>query len=77
MRVLGALAVLLLCAGCDTTGEDLMRNTARGVAEGACRNASNCDLGGKRDPLAEKPAWERGTGASMKDPFPLRRGPAR
>lgn len=77
MRVLGALAVLLLCAGCDTTGEDLLRNTARGAAESACRNSSNCDLGGKRDPLAEKPAWERGMGAPVKDPFPLRRGPTR
>ncbi len=77
MRVLGALAVLLLCAGCDTTGGDLARNTARGVAESACRSSSNCDLGGKRDPLADKPAWERGMGAPVKDPFPQRRGPAR
>jgi hypothetical protein len=74
MRVLTCLALLMLCTGCDTTGGDLLRGTGAAVAENACRQAANCDLGGRPDPLADKPAWERASGAPGKDPFPLRRG---
>lgn len=61
----GALGLLL--GGCSG-GEwgRLLKTTAAGAAESACRSASNCSAGTRRDALAPKPAWETG-GASPKD----------
>jgi hypothetical protein len=72
IRLLGAVAVCLLLTGCSSSEwGQIFKNTATGIAEGACRAASNCSTGMRRDPLAPKPAWDRG-GASPKDnPFPL------
>ena len=70
-KVLSAAVVGFSLAGCaDGQWGEILRNTATGVAEGACRSASNCSAGMRRDALAPKPAWDKG-GASPKDnPFP-------
>lgn len=67
MRILGAVIVVTALAGC--TRQELgqiLKGAAAGTAESACRSASNCSTGVRRDPLAPKPAWQTG-GASPKD----------
>ena len=76
IRLLGLAAVVSALAGCSGTDVgQLLRNTAAGVAEQACRSASNCSTGMRRDPLSPKPAWQTG-GATPKD-SPYRLPPAR
>lgn len=74
---LSAVAVLAVglagCAGMDMG--QLLKNTAAGTAESACRASSNCSTGLRRDALAPKPSWDRG-GASPKD-SPFRLPPAK
>jgi hypothetical protein len=70
------LAVGLCLAGCTSPG-DVARGTGAGLMEGWCRQASGCEVGARRDPLAERPAYERALGAPAQSPFPMRRAPAR
>jgi len=64
------VALLLACAGCDTTAGDLARNTAQATARSWCSGASNCGTGVSRDPLADRAPWDRASGTNAKDPFP-------
>lgn len=76
VRFVAAAALTLALTGCaDMDMGEMLKNTARGTAEGACRAASNCSTGMRRDPLAPKPAWQTG-GAAPKD-SPYRLPPAR
>ncbi len=62
VAVLGA--ALGGCADADLGR--ILKNSVAGTAESACRAASNCSAGMRRDALAPKPAWDRG-GAPPKD----------
>ena len=76
MRLLGLAVIVIALAGCSGTDVgSLLKNTATGVAEQACRSATNCSTGMRRDPLSPKPAWQTG-GAAPKD-SPYRLPPAR
>jgi hypothetical protein len=61
---------LFACAGCDTSAGDLARNTVSATARSWCGQASNCDADRSRDPLAERPAWDRTRGTATKRPLP-------
>lgn len=72
IRMINAALVGLALAGCssDDMGQ-LLKNTARGTAESACRAASNCSTGMRRDPLSPKPAWQTGGAAPKDSPYRL------
>ncbi len=61
-----AVAAIALSACTRAEMGQLLKNTARGTAESACRAASNCSTGTRRDPMSPKPAWQTG-GATPKD----------
>lgn len=72
MRILGAVIVAMALAGC--TRQELgqiLKGAAAGTAESACRAASSCSTGLRRDPLAPKPAWQTGGAAPNDQPFRL------
>ncbi len=71
-RLLGAAILAAALAGC--TRQELghfLKGTAAGTAESACRAASNCSTGVRRDPLTAKPAWQTGGAAPKDSPFRL------
>lgn len=75
LKIISAAVVGLTLAGCSSGDMgQLLKNTARGTAESACRSASNCSTGIRRDPMSPKPAWQTG-GATPKDsPYRLPAG---
>lgn len=67
IRFIGAAVLVLALSGCaDMDMGQLLKNTAAGTAESACRSSSNCSTGMRRDPVSPKPAWQTG-GATPKD----------
>ena len=72
VRFVAVAALALALSGCaDMDMGQLLKNTARGTAESACRAASNCSTGMRRDPLAAKPAWQTGGAAPKDSPYRL------
>jgi hypothetical protein len=75
-EVFGAVVVFTVLAGCaDADMGQMLKNTAAGVADGACRSSSSCSTGVRHDPVSPRPAWQTG-GATPKD-SPYRQMPSR
>lgn len=75
MKLIRCAVVAMLAvgaAGCaDMDMGQLLKNTAAGTAESACRAASNCSTGMRRDALAPRPSWDRGGASPNDSPFRL------
>ena len=72
MRFAALAALAFALTGCaDVDMGQMLKNTARGTAESACRAASNCSTGMRRDPLAPRPAWQTGGAAPKDSPYRL------
>ncbi len=70
--VSGTALTLLFCASCaDADVGRVFKNSLAATAESACRSASNCSTGMRRDPLSEPPLWEKATGRPKDTPFRL------
>lgn len=71
IRLLGAGIVAVGIAGCSSQDwGQILKNTATGVADSACKSSSSCSTRMRRDPLAPKPAWDTGGAPPKDNPFP-------
>lgn len=72
LRFVGVAVLGFGLAGCaDMDMGQILKNSAAGTAESACRASSNCSTGVRRDALAPKPSWDRGGAAPKDSPFRL------
>jgi len=74
-RIIGLVVIAAALTGCaDADMGQILKNTAAGMADGACRSSSSCSTGVRRDPVSPRPAWQTG-GAPPKD-SPYRQVPS-